>query len=167
VTDETWNSEDDAALNEAASSDTVEESTENSSDEYLKALQQLQADFENYKKRVVKSSEEAGTRAAGALINKLLPVLDAFDLALTHFSETDTDEAKALIQSRGLLLDTLNKEGLTRIDETGAAFDPTIHDAVMHVPGETPGEQTVKTILRAGYIWKGAVLRPAMVEVQG
>jgi molecular chaperone GrpE len=167
VTDETWNSEDDAALNEAAPSDTVEESTENSSDEYLKALQQLQADFENYKKRVVKSSEEAGTRAAGALINKLLPVLDAFDLALTHFSETDTDEAKALIQSRGLLLDTLNKEGLTRIDETGAAFDPTIHDAVMHVPGETPGEQTVKTILRAGYIWKGAVLRPAMVEVQG
>jgi len=167
VTDETWNNEDDAALAEAASSEVVEETPSSQEEEYLKALQQLQADFENYKKRVVRSSEEAGDRAAGNLINKLLPVLDAFDLALTHFSETETDEAKALIQSRGLLLDTLNKEGLTRIDETGAAFDPTIHDAVMHVPGETPGEQVIKTILRAGYIWKGAVLRPAMVEVQG
>jgi len=167
VTDETWNNEDDAALAEAASSEDVEETPVSQEEEYLKALQQLQADFENYKKRVVRSSEEAGDRAAGNLINKLLPVLDAFDLALTHFSETETDEAKALIQSRGLLLDTLNKEGLTRIDETGAAFDPTIHDAVMHVPGETPGEQVIKTILRAGYIWKGAVLRPAMVEVQG
>lgn len=167
MTDETWNNEDDAALAEAASSEDVEETPVSQEEEYLKALQQLQADFENYKKRVVRSSEEAGDRAAGNLINKLLPVLDAFDLALTHFSETETDEAKALIQSRGLLLDTLNKEGLTRIDETGAAFDPTIHDAVMHVPGETPGEQVIKTILRAGYIWKGAVLRPAMVEVQG
>lgn len=167
MTDETWNNEDDAALAEAASSEDVEETPVSQEQEYLKALQQLQADFENYKKRVVRSSEEAGDRAAGNLINKLLPVLDAFDLALTHFSETETDEAKALIQSRGLLLDTLNKEGLTRIDETGAAFDPTIHDAVMHVPGETPGEQVIKTILRAGYIWKGAVLRPAMVEVQG
>ena len=167
MTDETWNNEDDAALAEAASSEVVEETPASQEEEYLKALQQLQADFENYKKRVVRSSEEAGDRAAGNLINKLLPVLDAFDLALTHFSETETDEAKALIQSRGLLLDTLNKEGLTRIDETGAAFDPTIHDAVMHVPGETPGEQVIKTILRAGYIWKGAVLRPAMVEVQG
>ena len=167
MTDETWNNEDDAALAEAASSEDVEETPVSQEEEYLKALQQLQADFENYKKRVVRSSEEAGDRAAGNLINKLLPVLDAFDLALTHFSETETDEAKALIQSRGLLLDTLNKEGLARIDETGAAFDPTIHDAVMHVPGETPGEQVIKTILRAGYIWKGAVLRPAMVEVQG
>ena len=151
MTDETWNNEDDAALAEAASSEDVEETPVSQEQEYLKALQQLQADFENYKKRVVRSSEEAGDRAAGNLINKLLPVLDAFDLALTHFSETETDEAKALIQSRGLLLDTLNKEGLTRIDETGAAFDPTIHDAVMHVPGETPGEQVIKTILRAGY----------------
>ena len=167
MTDETWNNEDDAALAEAASSEDVEETPVSQEQEYLKALQQLQADFENYKKRVVRSSEEAGDRAAGNLINKLLPVLDAFDLALTHFSETETDEAKALIQSRGLLLDTLNKEGLTRIDETGAAFDPTIHDVVMHVPGETLDEQVIKTILRAGYLWKGAVLRPAMVEVQG
>ena len=88
MTDETWNNEDDAALAEAASSEDVEETPVSQEQEYLKALQQLQADFENYKKRVVRSSEEAGDRAAGNLINKLLPVLDAFDLALTHFSET-------------------------------------------------------------------------------
>ena len=57
MTDETWNNEDDAALAEAASSEVVEETPSSQEEEYLKALQQLQADFENYKKRVVRSSE--------------------------------------------------------------------------------------------------------------
>ena len=74
-------------------------------------------------------------------------------------------EAKALVQARSLLLDTLGKEGLTRIDEVGAAFDPTIHDAVAHTEGD--GEQVVDDIMRAGYLWKGTIVRPAMVRVKG
>lgn len=147
--------------------DAVEEGTdaERQRDEYLDALQRLQADFENYRKRVARSSEDAGVRAAGDIVARLLPVLDAFDLALAHFVDTSSDEVAALAQSRSLLLDTLAKEGLARIDDVGVAFDPQVHDAVAHVEGD--GEQLIDQVLRAGYLWKGAVLRPAMVRVKG
>ena len=134
-------------------------------DEYLDALQRLQADFENYRKRVSRSSSDAGVRAAGDLVAKLLEVLDAFDLARAHFSATPSEEAEALAQARGLMLDTLAKEGLERIDVVGVDFDPQIHDAVAHIEGD--GGQVVDEVLRAGYLWKGAVLRPAMVRVKG
>ena len=94
-------------------------------------------------------------------------MLDAFDLAQAHFASSDSDEAQALTQARGLLLDTLAKEGLERIDDVGVGFDPQIHDAVAHLPGEEGDEQLIDEVLRAGYRWKGAVLRPAMVRVTG
>src|SRR5665213_4088447 len=129
-------------------------------DEYLDALQRLQADFENYRKRVARSSEDAATRSAGDIISKILPVLDAFDYALAHFASTESDEAVALGQARGLLLDTLIREGLERMDDVGATFDPQIHDAVVHVEGEGESDgPMVDEVLRAGYRWKGVVLR--------
>jgi molecular chaperone GrpE len=139
--------------------------TELQRDEYLNALQHLQADFENYRKRVARSSEDAAQRAAGTLVASLLPVLDAFDLAAAHFAATPSDEATALNQSRALLLDALEKQGLERLATSGVNFDPQIHDAVAHVEGD--GEQVVDDVLRAGYRWKGTVLRPAMVRVKG
>ena len=135
-------------------------------DEYLNALQHLQADFENYRKRVARSSEDAAARAAGSLVASLLPVLDAFDLAAAHFATTPSEEATALNQSRALLLDALEKQGLERVADAHVAFDPQIHDAVAHVEGEGD-EQLVDEVLRAGYRWKGSVLRPAMVRVKG
>jgi molecular chaperone GrpE len=138
-------------------------------DEYLDALQHLQADFENYRKRVARSSEDAAQRAAGALAYSLLPVLDAFDLAAAHFAANPSEEATALNQSRALLLDALEKQGLERLGEAGVAFDPQIHDAVAHVEGDGDSDsaQVVEDVLRAGYRWKGSVLRPAMVRVKG
>jgi molecular chaperone GrpE len=137
-------------------------------DEYLNALQHLQADFENYRKRVARSSEDAAVRAAGSLVASLLPVLDAFDLAAAHFATTPSEEATALNQSRALLLDTLEKQGLERVADAGVAFDPQIHDAVAHVEGDGDVDaQLVDEVLRAGYRWKGSVLRPAMVRVKG
>ena len=136
-------------------------------DEYLNSLQRLQADFENYRKRVARSSEDAAQRAAGALVASLLPVLDAFDLAAAHFATTPSEEATALNQSRALLLDTLEKQGLERVADADVAFDPQIHDAVAHVEGGEGDEQLVDEVLRAGYRWKGSVLRPAMVKVKG
>ena len=141
-------------------------------DEYKDALQRLQADFENYKKRVARTADDVVARAVADVVAKLLPVLDAMDLAQAHFesastSELESVEAKALVQARSLLLDTLTKEGLQRVDEAGVAFDPQVHDAVMHVEGDGNGEQIVDDVLRAGYQWKGTVVRPAMVRVKG
>jgi molecular chaperone GrpE len=157
-----------AASEDAVTSDIADLArAESQRDEYLEALQRLQADFENYRKRVARSADEAGDRAAGSLIQAMLPVLDAFDLAAHHFGESGSDEAAAFVQSRALLLDTLVKQGLERLDDDGVNFDPTIHDAVAHVEAQDGSVSVVDAVLRAGYRWRGAVLRPAMVRVRG
>ena len=135
-------------------------------DEFLADLQRLQADFENYRKRVARDADDAATRAAGSLVAKMLPVLDAFDHAATHFANNPGPDADAFSQTRTLLLDTLAKEGLERVSDTEVDFDPAVHEAVMRVDGED-GRQIVDEMLRAGYLWKGSVLRPAMVKVRG
>ena len=129
-------------------------------DEYRDALQRLQADFENYKKRMIKQQTEHLERAAAALVEKLLPILDTADLAMAHGGGEDVK------QLTSALVAVLEKEGLERIDPVGQPFDPTLHDAVAHEPGEA-GAQEVVEVLRAGYRWKGKVLRPAMVKVRG
>lgn len=162
--------QDDAVtVSEDAVTEVVDERSEieRQRDDYLDALQRLQAEFENYRKRVARTSEDAVVRATGDLVARLLPVLDAFDLAQAHFAEASSEESLALTQARGLLLGTLAKDGLERIDDVGVTFDPQVHDAVAHVEGDGDGEQVIDEVLRAGYRWKGGVLRPAMVKVKG
>ncbi len=138
-------------------------------DEYLGMVQRVQADFENYKKRMMRQQTELVERAAESLVAKVLPVLDALDLARAHMSAgADTSaEGKALLQASALLTDTLTREGLEPIDEADVPFDPTTHDAVEHVAADGDEEGTVSGVLRAGYRWKGRVIRPAMVRVRG
>ncbi|MGA2836966.1 MAG: nucleotide exchange factor GrpE [Acidimicrobiales bacterium] len=142
-------------------------------DEYLDSLRRLQAEFENYKKRVMKQQADQVARAAASLVDKLLPVLDALDLATDHVGDHDSEEAKALVAAAGLLRGILAKEGLERIDPVGEEFDPNAHEAVGHVPAPSDaeptasGEPVVAQVMRAGYRWHGTVVRPAMVMVQG
>jgi molecular chaperone GrpE len=147
-------------------------------DDYLEALRRLQAEVDNYRKRVIRQQTEHLDHATEALLERLLPVLDAFDLAIAHAgsagSEDSGDLTAAFVRIEALLRDILAKEGLDRIDTAGVAFDPTVHDAVAHVPREEmgPGDAglhgpVVDDVLRAGYRLKGRVLRPAMVRVRG
>jgi molecular chaperone GrpE len=142
-------------------------------DEYLDSLRRLQAEFENYKKRVSKQQAEQVSRAAVSLVDKLLPVLDALDLAVDHVGDNDSEEAKALIAATSLLQGVLAKEGLERIDPVGEQFDPNAHEAVGQVPAPDDAEPTdtdepiVAQVMRAGYRWHGSIVRPAMVMVQG
>ena len=130
-------------------------------DDYLDALRRLQADFENYKKRVMKQQTEHLERAAEDLIVQLLPVLDAGEMARAHGG------GDAVVQVTTMLYETLAKEGLESIDaDVGTAFDPTVHEAVAHEPGDG-GEAHISELLRAGYRWKGRLVRPAMVKVKG
>jgi len=141
-------------------------------DEYLDSLRRLQAEFENYKKRVLKQQTEQMARAAAGLVDKLLPVLDALDLATDHVGDADSAEAKALVAASGLLQGVLAKEGLERIDPSGEEFDPNAHEAVGQVPAPADAEPTasgeprVAQVMRAGYRWHGTVVRPAMVMVE-
>ncbi|MGH9178019.1 MAG: nucleotide exchange factor GrpE, partial [Acidimicrobiales bacterium] len=127
-------------------------------DEYLDSLRRLQADFENYKKRIARQQVEAKERAAEELVVKLLPVLDTFDLALAHAEQG----VEPIYRS---LMDVLGPAGLERIEPIGQPFDPNEHDAVLHEDGDADPE--VIEVMRAGYRWKGRVLRPAMVKVKG
>jgi molecular chaperone GrpE len=130
-------------------------------DDYLDTLRRLQADFDNFRKRTLKQQSDLLERAARGLVEKLLPVLDAADLAVAHGA------GEAVVQVAGLLMDTLMKEGLEGIDpEVGDPFDPTVHEAVAHEPGDG-GAQVVAGLMRPGYRWKGGLLRPAMVQVRG
>jgi len=141
---------------------------ESERDEYLLALQRTQADFENYRKRIERMRVEQSARAAAELVTKLLTVIDTLDLAQAHQREDSADnhDAKALTAARAMLLDTLGKEGLERVDEAEVPFDPQIHDAVAKVEGDG-GEPVIDEVLRSGYRWRGQVLRPAMVRVRG
>ena len=146
------------------------ESVARERDEYLLALQRTQADFENYRKRITRQQGEMTARAAADLVVKLLPVLDALDLAEAHFNESLdlTEDGKALRASRAMLMDILAKEGLERVDHRNIPFDASVHDAVAHGEGEPGDTDTmVDEVLRSGYSWKGQPLRPAMVRVRG
>jgi molecular chaperone GrpE len=130
-------------------------------DEFLEALRRTQADFENYRKRVMKQQADDVARAAESIVEKLLPVLDACDGAVRHGAV----EVEPVFAA---LLGTLEKEGLGRIDPLGEAFDPNQHDAVMHEPAaEGDGSTIVSDVMRPGYSWKGRIVRPAMVKVRG
>ena len=139
-------------------------------DEYLLALQRVQAEFENYRKRIQRLQDEQSARAATDLVTKLLHVLDTLDLAQAHQGESGagSEDAKALQAARSMLLETLAKEGLERVNEAEVPFDPEVHDAVAKCEGEGEGgEPVIDEVLRSGYRWRGRVLRPAMVRVRG
>jgi molecular chaperone GrpE len=107
-------------------------------DEYLDALKRLQADFDNFRKRSMRQQTELLEHATEGLCMRLLPVLDALDLAIAHVrSQAEpSDSDKALEQIDALVRDILAREGIERIDAVGVAFDPTIHDAVGTLPVE-------------------------------
>jgi molecular chaperone GrpE len=130
-------------------------------DEYLNLLQSVKAEFDNYKKRTDKRITETRTSARGEIVEKLLPVLDACDAAVTH----GADDVAAI---RKVLLESLEIEGLKLVGTALEKFDPSIHEAVSHEPGTGDEEgQVVSEVLRQGYFWEGKILRPAMVKVRG
>ena len=125
--------------------------------DYLDQLLRTRADFDNYRKRILKQQSEHQERAAEALVEKLLEALDTFELAVAP--------GQGYEQVRDMLVTILTKEGLERIDPAGAAFDPNEADAVAHEDGD--GGPVVAEVLRPGYRWKGRFIRPAMVKVKG
>ena len=131
-------------------------------DSFREIAQRLQADFENYRKRVAAQTSDDIDRATGRIAESLLPVLDACEAAfIAHPAEIEP--------LFNLLLTELKKQGLEALDLNGQTFDPAKADAVIHEEGEgdDDGNTVVTDVLRTGYIWKGRVLRPAMVKVRG
>ncbi len=134
--------------------------------QYLDDLKRLKAEFENYRKRMVKEQTAMVARASDAVIERLLPILDNFELALLAADRTKdyASMVKGVEMVYGELIELLQKEGLDRIDALGERFDPERHDAVMRADG--PGDEIVVVEeMRPGYAIAGRVVRPAMVKV--
>jgi molecular chaperone GrpE len=136
-------------------------------DEYRAHLQRLQAEFDNYRKRVLREQTAAVEMAAEPVMRRLLEVLDDFELALLHANDdVDTDRLlKGVELVYAKLLDALQAEGLERIEAEGRPFDPSMHEALMQT-GEGEGEPHVAEVFRPGYTLRGRVIRPAGVRVE-
>lgn len=127
----------------------------------------LQADFNNYRKRVEKEKESTYLYASQELICKLLPVIDNFDRAL----EIKIDETKLENFYQGVELvykqfvDILKDSGLEEIDALNQKFDPNYHHAVAQEESDQHAEDTVMEVFLKGYMLKDRVVRPSMVKV--
>jgi molecular chaperone GrpE len=142
------------------------EQTKAQAAEYLEHLQRLQAEFANFRKRVLKEQTRAVELASEPLMRRLLEVLDEFDLALMAAEQKpDFDKflhGVELVYAK--LKDILSAEGLERIPAEGAPFDPERHEALMQ-SGSGEGEPVVGDVLRQGYTLRGRVIRPSGVKV--
>ena len=135
--------------------------------EYRDHLVRLQAEFENYRKRMTRSQERLVDAELQRFVQRLLEVLDEFDLALMAAESQPDFEAfrKGVELVYAKLAETLRAEGLERIEAEGRAFDPNEHEALMQT-GEGEGEPHVAEVFRQGYTLRGTVIRPASVRVE-
>jgi len=134
--------------------------------ELLDSLKRLKADFDNYRKRMLKEQTRILETAEADLVKKLLPAIDNLERALASAPE---GEAKGLSEGVAMVLDlmlsVLEKEGLEVIDPEGEPFDPEHHEAMMVVETSECPEDTVVGVVQKGYRFNGLLLRPAMVRV--
>jgi molecular chaperone GrpE len=133
-------------------------------DEYLDDLKRVAADFENYRKRVVRDQESLVARAHERLVKELLPVLDDLERALAaaeEHEEAKLEEGVRLVHRE--LKAALAREGLAEI-ETNGRFDPHVHEALLSQPSEAE-EGSVLEVLQKGYKLGDRVVRPARVVV--
>jgi len=156
---------DEAAPLDAEAAESVEDDIESllsERDQFKDIALRLQADFENYRRRMNAQTSEEIDRATGRVVEGLLPVLDACEAAFAHGADQVEPVWSALIGA-------LQKQGLEALDLQDKPFDPSVAEAVAHEPGADDvfdGPVVVET-LRTGYRWKGRVLRPAMVRTRG
>ncbi len=129
-------------------------------DQFKEIAMRLQADFENYRKRVATQQADEVDRATGKMAEAMLPVLDACEAAFAH-------NVQGVESIWSALIGALQKQGLEALDLADQPFDPALAEAVMHEPGDGDGPPMVVEVLRTGYRWKGRVLRAAMVKVRG
>ena len=144
------------------------ESEKERSSDLLRRLQYLQADFENYRRRVEKEMGDAKKFGNERLLSDLLTVKDELDLAFAKAREAKQSpvllEGVGMVQKR--LQNILSKEGVERVPGAGSMFNPDYHEAALKVASDEE-EGTVVEEVRAGYMLKGRVLRPSIVKVAG
>jgi len=136
-------------------------------DRFRDLAMRSQADFENYKKRCAREKEDAIKYANSSLLERLLPIIDNFELGLS--AARDEGEKSPVYSGMSLVLkqinDFLTENGLQPIDAVGQKFDPNLHDALAHEASNTVPENHIIRQTRRGYRYKDRLLRPSSVVV--
>ncbi len=142
------------------------EKEKSKSEDYLRRLQYLQADFENYRKRVEKEMSDNRLFGNQRILSDLIVVNDELELALREAEASGEDptivEGVGMVHKR--LQSILSKEGVERIHSLGSKFNPDLHDAALRVVSDKE-EGTIVEEIRQGYTLRGKVLRPSIVKV--
>ena len=134
--------------------------------ELTDTLKRVQADYENYRKRVERDTTELKKYAAKELVVKILAVLDSLDLAISHisFNRKDDEQAKGMILIRDQFYSILESRGVKHVPCIGEKFDPMQHEALLAV--EQEGEENiVLEELQKGYMMHDQIIRPAKVKI--
>jgi molecular chaperone GrpE len=140
-------------------------------DENWERLLRTTADFDNFKKRAARERTEAAQYASVALLQKLLPVLDNFEMALAATKNAEAPAGGIASLQSGVLMiqqqlkSMLAEAGLEEIEAAGKLFDPSLHEAVSQQESAQVPEDHVLQQLRKGYKLKERLLRPATVVV--
>lgn len=162
---------DDKDPSEGQNRESVEEileTAENELKDTYDRLLRVSAEFENYKKRINRETEEFKKYANEALVSALLPVVDNLERAIAAFQDNHTDQA-SLLEGVSLthaeILRVLERFHVTAVDAMGKPFDPNYHEAVMQEASDEHPENTVIKELQKGYVMHNRLIRPAMVVV--
>lgn len=157
-----------------AQTEGAEEKADNNSEvEALKAkaaetedkLLRLRADFENFRRRTRQEKEELGNSVEAEFVKNLLPLIDNFERAMAADTTDVETFKKGMIMIQKQLMDALKNKGLEPIETKEAKFDPNFHQAVMRVENPDLEDDTIAMEMQKGYMVKGKVIRPAMVQV--
>ena len=164
------------AATEAVEEGEVQEAEEKSPEAEIEALnaklaenaermKRLQADFENFRRRTRQEKEEISNMVIQGYITELLPLVDNFDRAMAA-EATDAEKFQQGVEMiYNQLTEILKNKGMEVIDVTDAKFDPNFHQAVMRVQNPDLEDDTIAAELQKGYMVKGKVIRPSMVQV--
>ncbi len=166
--------EESSALPEAGSkaevtsdSQEVVEPKEADVEELQDRVLRLQAEFQNYKKRVERERARFREQAAAELIQQLLPALDSLEKAMGYSANRPEDDPlrQGVELMFSQLKEVLEREGLAEVTASGDVFDPEVHEAVMTVDVDDSAAERVVEELQKGYTFRGRLLRPAKVSV--
>ncbi len=135
--------------------------------EYLKRLMYIQADFENYKKRVEKELQEAIQRSNERLIAHFIDIMDDLESAISAGKTTENKDAllEGIEMVHRKLDKLLEKEGLVKLETIGKPFDPNMHEVLAEIPSKNHQHGIVVEEARKGFMFKGKVLRPSIVKI--
>lgn len=148
-------------------SDNKQEDLEKKNEELLNTLRMVQAEFENYKKRVERDRENLVKNANKDLILEILPIIDNFEMALQTY-DGSTEElpefAKGIELIYSQLIDVLKRAGVEQIEAEGKKFDPHHHECLMQVESDKESGIVIEQFQK-GYTFNGMVIRPSKVRV--